>query len=652
MQRKLFPILIISVLVLAFGVSAIARAQEAAPPGADAPAGSSFTYQGQLKNADGPVTASCDFQFGLWDALTGGAQVGSTLTQTGVAVSEGLFTVQLDFGVNAFTGSARWLEIAVRCPADSGAYNSLSPRQPLTPAPYSLYSANADTLDGQHAAAFASTAHTHWGQVWYGSGTGLTLSGDIGLNAGGTNYGVEGYASSTYGRGIFGSASATTGFTFGIYGGADSTSGTGVFGIAGASSGFTNGVYGFTQSTSGTGVLGVANATAGSTFGVSGMVYATNGIGVYGWAYASTGNTNGVYGVAYSTSGRGVTGYNNAASGMTYGVYGQVSSNAGTGVYGTADSTSGVTYGVEGLTQSSDGAGIFGLNSATTGRAYGILGSSASTSGIGIYGSASALTGQSVGIYGKSDSTDGIGVEGSNWSFTGNTYGVVGSSLSTSGVGVFGQADYGYGFGVEGYSTATIGTGVYGHAASTSGASAGVWGETESTDGWGVYGEAACINCNYGVYSRGNLYVTGNSTVAGTKSAVVQTQDYGWVDLYSMESPRVLFEDINTAQLVNGTATVTIDPVFAQTVDLSQPYQVFPSPNGNCSLYVSQKTSTSFSVASIDGKPCSISFDYRIIAVRKGYTDTRLESAQDPEQVTRLVDPAPVPPEQKIGDQP
>ena len=136
--------------VVLVGLNGIARAQEPALAGAEAPAalnvptGTSFTYQGQLKDASGPVTASCDFQLSLWDALTAGTQIGSTQTRTGVAVSEGLFTVTLDFGNSAFDGNARWLEIAVRCPS-GGSYATLTPRQPLTPAPYSLYSANAGT---------------------------------------------------------------------------------------------------------------------------------------------------------------------------------------------------------------------------------------------------------------------------------------------------------------------------------------------------------------------------------------------------------------------------------------------------------------------------------------------------------------------------
>ncbi|MGD2146250.1 MAG: hypothetical protein PVH41_06130 [Anaerolineae bacterium] len=35
---------------------------------------------------------------------------------------------------------------------------------------------DADKLDGQHASAFAGSAHNHWGESWSGSGVGLTLS--------------------------------------------------------------------------------------------------------------------------------------------------------------------------------------------------------------------------------------------------------------------------------------------------------------------------------------------------------------------------------------------------------------------------------------------------------------------------------------------
>ena len=100
--------------------------------------GTGFTYQGQLKKDGQALNGTCDFRFILYDAEVGGSQIGPIKTKTGVSVTDGLFTVNLDFGSNAFTGAARWLDIAVRCPAGSGTYSALTPRQALTPAPYAL----------------------------------------------------------------------------------------------------------------------------------------------------------------------------------------------------------------------------------------------------------------------------------------------------------------------------------------------------------------------------------------------------------------------------------------------------------------------------------------------------------------------------------
>lgn len=142
---------LISLLVLVAGlglalVAGTSRAQEPAP-GIDAasqgPLGSGFTYQGQLKAGGAPVDGTCDLRFWLYDALAGGAQVGPLNEITGVQVTGGLFTVNLDFGASVFAGDARWLQIAVRCPAASGSYATLGPRQALTAAPYALYALGA-----------------------------------------------------------------------------------------------------------------------------------------------------------------------------------------------------------------------------------------------------------------------------------------------------------------------------------------------------------------------------------------------------------------------------------------------------------------------------------------------------------------------------
>ena len=106
---------------------------------ADEPLGTAFTYQGQLTRGGNPVTGQCDFEFRLFDAAGGGSQVGNTRSVSGVTVSRGLFTVELDFGVGAFDGTERWLEVGVRCPSGSGSITTLSPRQRLTAVPYALY---------------------------------------------------------------------------------------------------------------------------------------------------------------------------------------------------------------------------------------------------------------------------------------------------------------------------------------------------------------------------------------------------------------------------------------------------------------------------------------------------------------------------------
>ncbi len=109
--------------------------------------GTDFTYQGQLKEGGLLTNGPYDFQFSLYDAASGGSQVGSTLTRDDVGVSDGLFTVELDFG-DVFDGNERWLEIAVRPGDSTGAYTTLTPRQQLTAAPYALHARRFWKLGG------------------------------------------------------------------------------------------------------------------------------------------------------------------------------------------------------------------------------------------------------------------------------------------------------------------------------------------------------------------------------------------------------------------------------------------------------------------------------------------------------------------------
>jgi len=77
---------------------------------------SNFTYQGRLTDGGTAANGNYDLQFALFDSLSGGTQIGSTQVLNTVAVSNGVFTVSLDFGANSFTGANRFLEISARLP--------------------------------------------------------------------------------------------------------------------------------------------------------------------------------------------------------------------------------------------------------------------------------------------------------------------------------------------------------------------------------------------------------------------------------------------------------------------------------------------------------------------------------------------------------
>lgn len=108
-----------------------------------------ITYQGKLTDSTLPANGTYEMQFSLFDASTDGTQIGTTITNSSVQIANGIFSVQLDFSAaNAFDGSPRWLEIAVKKPADP-VFTTLAPRQQLTSAPFairSVSSASADSL--------------------------------------------------------------------------------------------------------------------------------------------------------------------------------------------------------------------------------------------------------------------------------------------------------------------------------------------------------------------------------------------------------------------------------------------------------------------------------------------------------------------------
>lgn len=112
------------------------------------PVGTTFTYQGKLESAGQPASGLHDLKFRLFDAASGGAQVGPELCVNDVNVVNGTFTVLLDFGAQ-FSGASRHIEIDVRADtgldcSDQTGYETLAPRQNITPTPYALFALNGN----------------------------------------------------------------------------------------------------------------------------------------------------------------------------------------------------------------------------------------------------------------------------------------------------------------------------------------------------------------------------------------------------------------------------------------------------------------------------------------------------------------------------
>jgi hypothetical protein len=169
----------------------------------------SFTYQGRLDKDGSPVDDACDMRFKLYDAASAGTEVGSD-PHAGVPVTDGLFSVNLDFGADAFTGDRRWLGIEVDCEEDS-TYDDLG-RQELTAAPYALSLKPGAVISGTNTSGAILRVENAGGGA-----------GDFAVYAKSTGgYGV--YGSSQTNRGVYGSSQSSHGVE------GKSTDGYGVYG--------------------------------------------------------------------------------------------------------------------------------------------------------------------------------------------------------------------------------------------------------------------------------------------------------------------------------------------------------------------------------------------------------------------------------------
>ena len=544
------------------------------------PVGTAFTYQGRLTDAGNPANAPYDLQFSLFDAASGGAQVGATLSRDDVVVTNGLFTVSLDFG-SVFAGNRRWLELRVRPAASTGAYTTLAGRQELTPAPNALFSTNVPWAGvAGKPAGFADDVDNDSG----GDITGVTAG--TGLTGGGTSGAV------TVSANLAGSGSATTLARsdhdhFSQAWSGSTTTGLTVTNAAGAAlrgqstaTGATPGVFGSGQSSAGVGVHGQALATSGATRGVLGESASVDGAGLYGTN--SSGGSAIVGRTTATAGGNAIVGITEGAGG--FGVTG-AALTTGRGVYGSSQTTSGPGAGVHGFARSPQAtAGFFenigggpaivlgggeilfsdgtAQSTAALGDVTGVTAGSGLTGGgtsgaltlaVDLQGSGTATTvsrsdhdhvtqawsgsapsfqalrvtntgvgGFSDGIWGQGDAAGGgRGVVGYAPAATGDNFGVWGQADSSGGRGVYGLATAGSGptYGTYGQSDSTVGRGVYGRTTATTGVNYGVYGENASTTAGsaGVFGRALGTGPVSGIEGRANTSV-GNAIYAQNES--------------------------------------------------------------------------------------------------------------------------------------
>jgi hypothetical protein len=130
-KSPLFPIL----LLFASVISAVAQS-------------TAFTYQGRLDDSGVAANGNYDLTFGLYAGSSGGGPVGTIQTNLDLQVSNGLFTVTLDFG-NVFDGTPYWVELGVRTNGAVTGFTTLAPRQALLASPYAVHAASASTTTGQ-----------------------------------------------------------------------------------------------------------------------------------------------------------------------------------------------------------------------------------------------------------------------------------------------------------------------------------------------------------------------------------------------------------------------------------------------------------------------------------------------------------------------
>ncbi len=351
-------------------------------------------------------------------------------------------------------------------------------------------------------------------------------------------------------------------------------------------------------------------------YGVQGE--STSGHGVYSQVTSPVAGSSGVLGFTGTTFS---TTYSSEAGIADAGVWAD-SSAAGSGVPVSLFATGDDVYAGAFITNGQDFPAFFADNNKGTAI------EAQAAAGYGV----SASTGSGTGVYG-STSSGGNGVEGISTSLgeqeagvvgIGNTFSTVGGSYNIYS-GVWGDTGTSSTTVAPAWAIGVLGTADDSHAGVFLNNSSGwstLFTENYSTGGTGLFKTfmASTPTGTCGIGGNGDLSCTGQ-----VKALVSAGNGTRTVETYSVQSPENWMEDFGSGQVERGAAVVRIDPAFAETVTGDASYHVFLTPNGDSKgLYVINKTATSFEVRESGGGTSSLTFDYRIVAKRRGFEAQRL----------------------------
>lgn len=299
-----------------------------------APVSTAFQYQGRLELDGVPANGTHTLGFTLYSDAVANAPVDSPITAT-VPVTDGVFSVPLDFGEDAFNGDARWLGVEVLV---GNSFVPLGPRQALRATPYALHS-------------LTTGPHDHIEDEWENLANGAT---GLWINSQGFNS-KSLYLTNT------GNCSIAPRVCYGLYSDANySGGGSGFGGVGVYGEGSNAGVIG---SGPFIGMYASSPITALQAESSGGLALKAMATGLAAGEYAATIEATGVGdGLSVKSGGDGIVvdaaGLGVRSFGVAAGLYGYASGSLGTGVVGIANVNQGI--GVDGYSSSSLGTGVKG----------------------------------------------------------------------------------------------------------------------------------------------------------------------------------------------------------------------------------------------------------------------------------------------------